>query len=81
MSTRPSLPPDLPDPAAVLSVTGTWTPPGVDAAVALLDRIARHCEFSCGTGTDQCVEVECQAWVLERAAATYLAGRWADTQD
>ncbi len=81
MSTQPHLPPDLPGSAALLSATGAWIPNGVDAAIATLDRISRHCEFSCTLDADRCAEVQCRAWVLEGAAATYLAGRWADVQD
>ncbi len=58
-----------------------WTPSGVDAAFAMLDRISRYCEFSCAPGTERCTERACSAWNLEQAAVLYLAGRWLDVQD
>ncbi len=56
-------------------------PQGGDQALAVLDRIARYCEFTCAPGTDACLEERCEAWQQERAAAAYVAARWADVQD
>ncbi len=56
-------------------------PQGGDQALAVLDRIARYCEFTCAPGADACLEEGCEAWQQERAAAAYLAARWVDVQD
>lgn len=62
------------------ALAAAWRPAGVDEALVMLDRIARHCSFSCTPDSERCTEA-CGAWTLERAATAYLAGRWADGQD
>jgi hypothetical protein len=59
----------------------TWRPASADDALAVLDRIARYCVYSCAVGTERCLEDPCEARQLERAASGYLAGRWLDAQD
>jgi hypothetical protein len=54
---------------------------GVDDALGVLDRLARFCEFSCVPDPDFCVQKQCEAWQIERAAADWLERRWLDGQD
>ena len=56
-------------------------PMGVDDALGVLDRLARFCEFSCAPDPDFCVQQQCEAWQIERAAADWLERRWLDGQD
>jgi hypothetical protein len=63
------------------TLAAPWQPSGADEALAAFNRISCHCVFSCATGPDDCLEDQCRAWNLERAAAGYLAGRWLDAQD
>ncbi|HXQ95609.1 MAG TPA: hypothetical protein VN800_01680, partial [Candidatus Acidoferrales bacterium] len=58
-----------------------WQPADAAGALAFLDRIARYCEYSCAAGSERCSSDPCDAWNLERAAASYVAGRWLDAQD
>ena len=52
-----------------------WQPPSVDAALAMLDAIARFCVSCCLPGTEDCAEGQCGQWNLERAAVDYLEQR------
>lgn len=64
--------------APVNAPADQWQPSGTDEALAVMDRIARYCEYTCEPETGQCVEDDCEAWRLERAAATHVAQRWID---
>lgn len=59
-------------------VPDQWRPAGTDAALAVLDRIARYCVYTCEPVIERCVQEECEAWNLERTAAAYVAQRWVD---
>ncbi|MGC8633212.1 MAG: hypothetical protein ACP5VP_00860 [Candidatus Limnocylindrales bacterium] len=58
-----------------------WRPASASEALAVADRIARYCAFSCNDGLDGCTEEQCAAWNLEHTATAYLASRWLDAQD
>ena len=64
----------------VAGVPEAWLPAGVGEALAMMDRISRYCVFSCAPGTERCLEDDCRAWDLERAAAEYVARRWLDSE-
>lgn len=59
-------------------VRGPWQPAGTDEALAVMDRVARYCEYTCAPTTTQCAEDDCAAWTMERAAATCVMQRWVD---
>jgi hypothetical protein len=58
-----------------------WRPASAAEALAVADRIARYCAFSCNDGLDGCTEEQCAAWNLEHNATAYLTSRWLDAQD
>ncbi len=71
-----------PAPIRAGSRPATWHPASADDALAVFDRIARYCVYSCAVGSERCLEDPCcEAWQLERAASGSLAGRWLDAQD
>ncbi len=70
-----------PSPALGLPPLDALRMADADDALGVLDRIGRYCVFRCTIDTDRCLEEACAAWNLERAAASYLTGRWLDSQD
>lgn len=58
-----------------------WQPASMDEALETMDRISRYCVFTCEPTAVECTEGACEAWNLERAAATYVADRWLDGDD
>lgn len=55
-------------------------PSDIAQAFSSLDAIARYCVDACAL-IEPCEETDCRAFVAERAAAEYLAGRLDDLQD